>query len=195
MWIFWKILSTHLQLHLYLKCHSNPGFFPIYPPIILKLCSAITRGEMKEKYPVWLGVPYSPWTISQALNTQFGFALSSVFLPSYNSETRGQDIHTLCGHWCTQGLRRSSVHCWQGGAGYEADGRFLLSAHSGQKSWTPPSAPGKVQGRSLAISTLNEANLVFAISSTNYFCKASELSGVSCAYYHLTSCRIFSWKQ
>lgn len=170
MWIFWKILFTSLQLHLYLKCQSTPGFFPIYPPIIPKSRSTITRGEIKEKYPLWLGVPHVPWTTQQALRTQSLVLLCHQYLSPPRAPRPAAKAHTAVPRWLRAGQRGS------GGAALAAgrrsglggdDGRFLLSAQAGQKSWTPPSAPGKVRGHSLAISTLNEANLVSAISRTN----------------------------
>lgn len=93
MWISWKILFTSLRLHLYFKCQSNPGFFPIYPPIILKSCSAITRGETEVLSLTW----GSLLTLNNKTGTEYAVWFCSVIIISPLKHQRPKaKTHTPC---------------------------------------------------------------------------------------------------
>lgn len=111
------------------------------------------------------------WASSLTLNNNralnpVGFALSPPFLPRAR---RGQ---------CCQG------------SGFGAQVPALCPLRT--ETLNSTCCPGHSTGHGPAISTFNDANILFAISSTNYFSKASELCGTSCICHLLTSCRILA---
>lgn len=126
MWISWKILFTSLQLHLYFKCQSNPGFFPIYPPIILKSCSAVTRGEIEVLSLTW----GSLLTLNNKTGTEYAVWFCSVII-----------ISPLKQHWDPRPRHTHPVPVLMhtGQRGVMAEQRSLLAGRSKlQGRWQVP---------------------------------------------------------